>query len=90
MTCPPHGGDINCLSLHGATLSNSLGVFSWTSGLDGLDENTEWILVCLKMDQFKGLLDDEASLQFLAAVPAVEHQSINQPLDDGALGFSEP
>ena len=84
-----HGGDVDGLSLYRTTLTDSLGVLSWTSILDSLDEHTEWVLTCHEVNELESLLDNETGLLFFTAISAVEHEGIDKSLDDWALCLSE-
>ena len=41
------------------------------------------------MDDLKAVLDNPDGHQLLAVVASVHHEGVDQPLDDGALGFAE-
>jgi len=77
------------LSFDRPTFTNSLRVFSGPTALDSFDENTERVLFGLKMDQLEGLLNNQTGFQFLAAIPTMEHNSIDESFNNGAVGFSE-
>ena len=66
-----------------------MGVLSWASVLDGFDEHSQGVLACHEVDELEGLLDNEASLLFFTAISAVEHEGIDETLNDWALRFSE-
>ena len=41
------------------------------------------------MDDLKGMFDNADCQQLLAVVPAVKHQGVGQPLNNGALSLPE-
>ena len=77
------------MSLNRTTFSDSLGVLSWASVLDGFDEHSQRVLACHEVDQLESLLDNETGLLFFTTISAVEHEGIDKSLHDWALCLSE-
>ncbi len=81
--------NIDSLSLDITTLSDSGRVFSWTSIVDSSDENIDWVLSSLEIDNLKSLFDNSNSLEFLTGVSSVELKGSDKSLDNWHSGFSE-
>ena len=76
--------------LSGNTASTDLsGVFSWTSKLDGLDENFKWVSSGQEVDDFKSVSDDSDGFDFFTGVSAVELERSNESFYDGGECFSK-
>ena len=83
------GGDIHSLLSHGTSTTDSGGVFSGASNLDGSDEDLDGVSASQQVDDLESVSHNSDSLDLLAGVPAVELHGSNQSLDDGAQSFSE-
>ena len=84
-----HWWDVDGL-LSGNTSCSNLGwIFSWTSELDGLDEDFQWVSSGQKVNNFEGMSDDSDSINFFTGVSAVELQSSDQSFNNWGKCFSE-
>jgi hypothetical protein len=82
-------GDIDGLSLDVTTLSDSGGVFSWSGVINGSDEDINWVLSSLEIDDLESLLDDLDGLELLTGVSSVELKASDESLDDWHSGLFE-
>ena len=82
-------GDIDSLSSDNTTRSDTGGVFSGTSVLDGINEDLDRILIGQKMNDLEGLLDDSDSHLLLTVVATLHHHRVDESLNNGAGGLSE-
>ena len=83
-------GDINGLSSHGTTGTNSCGVFSGTTLNDCLEKDLEWVLTGEEVDDIKGLSEDSDShLLFTVLSVLTNHESVDESLGNWALDLLE-
>ena len=76
--------------LSGNTSCTNLGwVFSWTSKLDGLNEDFKWVSASQKVNDFESVSDDSDGLDFFTSVSAVELEWSDESFDDGGKSLSE-
>ena len=83
------GGNIHSLLSHGTSTTDSGGVFSGASDLDGGDEHLDGVSAGQQVDDLEGVSHNSDGLDLLTGVPAVELHGANQSLNDGAQSFSE-
>lgn len=82
-------GDIDGLSLDISTLTNSGGVLSGTAVINGIDQDIDWVLTSLEVDNLKGLFDYSDSLEFLTGVSTMELKTSDQSLYNWHSGLFE-
>ena len=84
------GRNIDSLSAHDTTGTDTGGVLAGTSVRDGSDKDLDGVLTGQKVDELHSLLDDPDGLLLLTVVPvAGGHEHGSKTLDDGALGLLE-
>lgn len=84
------GRNIDSLSTHDTTGTDTGGVLAGTSVRDGSDKDLDGVLTGQKVDELHSLLDDPDGLLLLTVVPvAGGHEHGSKTLDDGALGLLE-
>ena len=81
--------NVNGLSSHGTTRTNSSGVLSGTTVLNGVNQNLDGVLVGQQVNDLEGVLDDTDSELLLTVVSSLHHHRVNKSLDDGASGLSK-
>lgn len=53
------------------------------------NKDLDGVLISEDVDDFEGVFNNTNSHQFLSVVPAVEHQRVGKPLNNGALCLPE-
>jgi len=81
--------DIDGLTTNDTSGTDTGGIFTGTTGLDGVGQDLERVLVGQQMNDLEGVLDDTDSELLLTVVAAVHHQRASETLDDGAGGLTE-
>lgn len=83
-------GDINGLSSHGTTGTNSSRVFSGSTLNDGLEEHLKWVLSSKEVDDIKSLSEDSYShLLFTVLSVVSNHEGVDESLGNWALNLLE-
>merc|ERR1740123_2460312 len=87
---PPKGRHINSLTPDSSGSSDTGRVLAGTRVDDGVHNNLERVLSSHEEDDLESVLHNPHSHQLLAVVPAVHHEGVAEPLNNGALSFTEP
>jgi hypothetical protein len=82
-------GDINSLSSDNTTRSDTGGIFSSTTVLDGINKNLDGVLIGQKVNNLERLLDDSDSQLLLTVVSTLHHHGVDESLNNWAGGLSE-
>jgi len=85
-----HWGDVASLSSYATSSSDPSRVFPWASVHNSGNADLDWVLSGHNMDNLKSVLNNSHGKHLLTIIPAFLHKSINQPLNNMALGFLEP
>lgn len=83
------GRNVNGLSSDNTARTDSGGILSGTSVLDGVDEDLNRVLVGQEVNDLEGLLDDADRQLLLTVVSTLHHHRVDESLNDGAGGLSE-
>merc|ERR1740123_1510992 len=87
---PPKRRHINSLTPDRSRSSDTGRVLAGTRVDDGVHNNLEGVLASEEMDDLESVLHNPHGHQLLAIVPAVHHERVAKPLDNGALSLAEP
>ncbi len=82
-------GDIDGLTLDGASGADTSGILTRRSVDDSIDEDLDGVLASGEGDDLESVLDDTESHDLLTRVAAVHHHAVDKTLDDGALTLTE-
>jgi len=85
-----HWGDVASLSSYATSSSDPGRVFPWASVHNSRNTNLNRVLTSHNMNNLESVLNNSHRKHLLTIIPAFLHQSIDQPLNDMALGFLEP
>lgn len=83
-------GHIHGLSSDDTGASDTGGILTGTTVLDGIGEHLNRVLTRQEVHDLKGLLDNADGLHLLTRVSAVHHEGAHEALDDRAQGLTEP
>jgi len=81
--------DIDGLSSDDTSRTDSGGVFSGATVLNGINDDLDWVLVGQEMDNLQSLLNDADSQLLLTVVSTLHHHRVDESLNNWAGGLSE-
>ena len=81
--------DINGLSSDNTSGTNTGGILTRSSVLDGINKDLHGVLVGQQMHNLESLLDDTDRQLLLTVVSSLHHHRVHKTLNNGAGGLSE-
>lgn len=84
-----NGGNIHSLFSHSTSTTDSSGIFSRASNLDGRYENLNGVSASQQVNDFESMSNNSDSFDFLACISAMELHGSNQSLNNRTQSFSK-